>query len=373
MANSPLKPLVDSTLDVMEGMFYLSMVNTNGWAKSNALWHFIYAVRVFRSWMVETFQTEFEKHKYFALACANEGFLMNEVEHHSPLHALGHMAEQVTEAFVWFDRSAELQSLPLTLSTRKVATPSPSTNVPNERINHEACYQSLFEDVLDAWPVKTRTPGAPRKSYTARTLESTDPRTGLKIDGETFVDETIDLIRKLRDVDRINESVAGRLSQNQWVSLLNLWVASDIIEQSFTDLKSSLNAIDHAAWWSGIDRQLARMELFHGLAGTSSVFVDRSDGPLVPRVGECPVVIKDNDAYVRDQKLPRLTPARFAVVKALVNAYPKRLRTKELIDASFKSDAGRYLNEIASTHPEWAKVLSLPEGYGDGFSIFRSP
>jgi hypothetical protein len=67
-----------------------------------------------------------------------------------------------------------------------------------------------------------------------------------------------------------------------------------------------------------------------------------------------------------------LNVSRYAVIKPLVDVFPKRLKGPELVAKSQKSDAVKILKAVARIDSRWAKVIDLPgDRYGYGYGLIH--
>jgi hypothetical protein len=72
---------------------------------------------------------------------------------------------------------------------------------------------------------------------------------------------------------------------------------------------------------------------------------------------------------VRGQEKPVLTPARYKVVRTLVDASPKSLSKDQLDDKSGHTDARKILKDLADSDPDWAAVIHFSGPSRQGYWI----
>lgn len=74
---------------------------------------------------------------------------------------------------------------------------------------------------------------------------------------------------------------------------------------------------------------------------------------------------------IRGKHVPRLTPARYNVIKALLDRWPDGLSKDELVTESGHGDAVNIVKTIYKLSPEWTSAIKLPgrEGRGEGYRI----
>jgi hypothetical protein len=91
------------------------------------------------------------------------------------------------------------------------------------------------------------------------------------------------------------------------------------------------------------------------------------DEPPSPRVvlsgpGKPPLVL--------GKKKPVLTPARYNVVQALLDAGEGGLGKDELDKKSGHTDARKILKAVADSDPDWASVIHFPVRKGKGYRVW---
>jgi hypothetical protein len=84
----------------------------------------------------------------------------------------------------------------------------------------------------------------------------------------------------------------------------------------------------------------------------------------------CPLRYEGSNVIIARGERLVTTPARWAVIKVLIDSYPRRLLFDELQQRSGKGDAGKHLAALCKEHPVLAAHISTPGGAkGVGFAI----
>jgi hypothetical protein len=290
VADRSIYTLEDLSGTVFQAIYGFAEIDDKVWLRDYGIWPFIKALRVFQSWVYEDFLDR-SRHRLTQLLAASTGdYFLDGSRFPSPFHGLLSVAADVKEAFYRFPLGDGLGRLPLCLSTRQPAAfevkddwgilrPAPSS------------YQSLLEDVMDAWPHWDTT----FRIDLLNDLTTFDHRDKKRVHVYMEPASVMRIIDKYRSMPIINERLKDLFNEAQWVSIMNLWVASEEIALSFEPIVDLAKVIDFEEWSYALDRQLARLSIAVSEApsrsasvvnrettGDTELTLSTPDGPIKP-------------------------------------------------------------------------------------------
>jgi hypothetical protein len=130
---------------------------------------------------------------------------------------------------------------------------------------------------------------------------------------------------------------------------------------------------DPADQWIYTELRAERVERLFRVRGIKVPdSLGQTDGPEGERL---PVILGDvgSKPTIRGVEVDPLTPARHAVITALLNVWPKGLTKDKLATESGHGDAVNLLKQIRKSSPLWKSVILLPGKTGRGLGYRIAP
>ncbi|MBY0589644.1 hypothetical protein K2X85_20925 [bacterium] len=212
----------------------------------------------------------------------------------------------------------------------------------------------MFEDFLDAWPVEEQPLDRPYQLYHPSGAGGFVPP-----------QDVADLAHQFRDADAIDERLKECVSRPQWISLLNIWIVSDLLEDWFRHVIKVAGEVDTELLWQAICRQLLKITVegdspasAEMTASDTTLTPSSPDGPV--SVPSCPVSIdpEKRKAYVNGKPVDgQLTSEQITVLNALIDVYPTRLTIDEMRSIQGVGDPVGVFKRLIE-NPPWSTVLS---------------
>jgi hypothetical protein len=226
------------------------------WPRTFSTYQFIKTVRVCCSGILRDFEQMIRTHETEILSAATAGFTLLDLPHASPLHAVWGLSNTIHRHVILMDQ-LDLKHLPLIQSVRltRAYEVDDDTCLPTKGSRKilipQREYKSFVGDIVDAWPVELEAGfllGSGElecASYPYSLLESLARCSN-------FAEE---------ELRNLAKTELPFVTDDQFICLLNLWMAADEIATHFKSLLSDLSLIDLTELSFAIDRQLASLKL----------------------------------------------------------------------------------------------------------------
>jgi hypothetical protein len=307
--------------------------------------------------MYPDFRDRFKAHEITCITAATEGFPIGYKTYISPIHALYETTQTLPGLFDSFERYLGIQGLPICLSTRK----KPDTKILTDQgeVTLEGrVYQSLFEDILDAWPVEDQPIDRPWQLYHPSCVGIVAPQ------------YVADLAQELRDPGAIDARFSkGVVVRSQWISLLNIWIVADRLEDAFRGVIKAAGKIDTELLWQAIYRQLLKIPV----EGESKSRDALSDNGSTPNAPDGPIPCKvywDDDRLVLTVNGKPFKPftARAKTKRTLLQSFQELGWPPKIPDPLNRGQARNVLRHLKNDFERKACPLII-EAWGDAEHI----